>query len=152
MNQSTTEVLNSLLRGEYNALDEAKVILISPVDLASRVYSNIDSKDVAPALVRLAAILELRQLARAVCRQRITLKEAEAEQNSLFDFKLQPRYPVKRDLEEEGYVLREYLTYDERRYNIERLRKEANAKLTHADALEAETEQLISLGKLQVTV
>jgi hypothetical protein len=59
-------------------------------------------------------------------------------------FQLQPRYPAERQ-GEDTYVLRQSLTLDERRENIARLRREAGAKSAHADALEAETEQLMRL-------
>ncbi len=99
--------------------------------------------------VRVAAILELRQMARAICRQRIAEEQEKAESHgdTLFEMQLQPRYPAERD-GDEVYVLREKLTLDERQAIISRLRKEARAKLAHAEALEAETESLIRSGKL----
>jgi hypothetical protein len=57
------------------------------------------------------------------------------------------RYPVERD-GDDGFSLREFLTYEERLKNINRLRHEAFGKLAHADALEAETEELVRNGKL----
>jgi hypothetical protein len=46
------------------------------------------------------------------------------------------------------YVLRDHLSIPERRFNSTRLRSEAAAKIAHADALDAETDYLISTGKL----
>ena len=45
-------------------------------------------------------------------------------------------------------MLREHLTFSERMRNIERLRREAEAKMVHADALQAETDLLIRSAKL----
>lgn len=64
---------------------------------------------------------------------------------------LQPRYPATRTIEgesDEVYVLRSHLTLQERRANVARLRREAEAKMVHADALEAETEMLLHAGQL----
>jgi hypothetical protein len=60
------------------------------------------------------------------------------------------RYPAIRD-GEVVYVLREYLTLEERRENSERLRKEAAAKAAHADAIQAETLQLHKTSSLTRT-
>ena len=147
----TTEELNDILREKYNALDDAGVIAISPADLAQATYNEIDPRKVAPVLVRLAAILELRQLARAICRRRHIDSERIAEQGNLFDFQLQPRYPATRIIEgekEEVYVLRMHLTYKERMENIQRLSREIDAKTVHRDALQAETDLLVRAGKL----
>jgi hypothetical protein len=151
--ESTTEQLTVILSRKYNALDEKGVVAISPADLASAAYSEIDPLGRAPWLVQIAAIAELRQLARAVCRTRHLESERTSEQGSLFDFQLQPRYPAKRPLvdgetPEDVYVLREHLTKNERDKNILRLRREAEAKTVHADALQAETDYLIQAGRL----
>jgi hypothetical protein len=151
--EQTAEQLNALLRSRYNVLDEARVIAISPADLATQVFDDIDPAKASPALVRVAAILELRQLARAICRTRNHESERNAEQGNLFDFQLQDRYPAPRvDVEtgevEDFYVRRLYLTIEERQRNIERLRREAEAKMVHADALQAETDHLVRQGKL----
>lgn len=45
-------------------------------------------------------------------------------------------------------MLRGHLTLEERWLNIERLRHESIAKKQHADALEAETEELVRQGAL----
>lgn len=141
--------LTSLLQEKYHVLHGKKLIAISPKDLADEVYKAIDPKKISPLLVQMAAILELRQLARAVCRQRNVESQQATEQSTLFD--LQPRYPATRTMGEETeevYVLREHLTVAERRENSSRLRVEGEAKMAHADALDAETDFLISTGKL----
>ncbi len=144
----TSEQLNSFIKSKYNALDEAGVIAISPADLAAEVFKEIDPESVSPMLVHIAAILELRQLSRAICRQHQTESEFAAEQESLFEFKLQSRYPVSRVIDgisESVYVLRSHLTIEERTQNIQRLRREADAKQGHADALQAETDHVARL-------
>jgi hypothetical protein len=142
-----TEELTQLIRQQYNVLDQANIIAICPSDLAEAVFGIIDPRSLSPDLVRLAAVLELRQLSRAICRERHATQEHNAEQGSLFDMQLQPRYPAERD-GDDAYVLRSYLTLDERMRNIERLRREANAKLAHADALQAETDDMVRRGLL----
>lgn len=107
----------------------------------------IDPDRSAPGMVTLAAHLELRQLARSICRQRAKQEEGEAAQSALFDDQLQKRYPATRG-GEEVYILREYMTLPERAENISRLRREAASKSRHADALQAETDSLLAMGRL----
>jgi hypothetical protein len=151
--EQAADQLNSIIRSKHNTLNDTGVIEIAPADLAAEAYNEIDPKRIAPLLVQIAAILELRQLARAICRrQQQRDSERIDEQGNLFDSYLQPRYPATRspgDGEtEEVYVLRAHLTLKERLCNIERPRREAKAKTTHADALQAETDHLIRIGKL----
>ena len=147
-----TEQLNQLIRERYNVLDDIETPVIHQNQLAEAVLKFIDPGSISPALVRHAAVLELRQLARAICRARYeeNQKQHEVEQSGdLFDFELQPRYPAQRD-GDEAYVLRLHLTIDERRENSARLRSEAKTKLRHANALDAETDDLIRKGVLVV--
>ncbi|WP_330178346.1 hypothetical protein [Candidatus Vondammii sp. HM_W22] len=58
---------------------------------------------------------------------------------------LQERYPAKRH-DDSMYILRAEMTLDERLLIPMRLRKEANEKLKHADAFEAETLYLMEEG------
>lgn len=149
MRQHSTEQLNDLIRKAYSELDELKPVAVYVSQIGERVLLEIDPTEQAPSLVRWAAFLELKQLARAVCRLRQEQSERESESGNLFDFQLQPRYPAERE-HDDAYVLREHLTIDERRKNVARLRAEASAKLAHADALEAETEHLIRTGRFIV--
>ena len=87
----STEHINDLIRAKYNDLNETQTVAISASDLAEKVYEDIDPERMAPALVKDVALLELRQLARAICRNRYEHDEDEAEQDSLFAFQLQPR-------------------------------------------------------------
>lgn len=143
----TTERLNEILREKYDELHGAGDVEISPAKLATFAYLIIDPEHVAPMLVEGAAILELRQLARSICATRDRDQANETEQMSMFDMQLQPRYPARRG-EEDVYVLRSCLTEEERRHNSARLRKESEAKNRHADALDAETDDLLMRGVL----
>ena len=149
--EQITEQLNSLLRVRHDELHASGMVGISTADLAARVYSEIDPGLVAPARVRWAATMELKQLARAICRERQVQSEHESENYSLFDIQLQPRYPTVRKCEDgtddDVYVLRSHLSIEERKRNIDRLRREGEAKIAHADALQAETDHLVRLGQ-----
>lgn len=149
MTESRTDTarLMDLLRAQYERLDDSGEIAVSPALLASKVMDAIDPDRSAPGMVTLAAHLELRQLARSICRQRAEQEEGEAAQSTLFDDQLQKRYPATRG-GEEVYILREYMTLPERAENISRLRREAASKSRHADALQAETDSLIAMGRL----
>jgi hypothetical protein len=145
------EQVTQILRQHYEALDERGEIEINPAMLAGAAYQQLDQQDHAPILVRYAAILELRQMARGLCRKRIEedAENAEHQPAGLFDSQLQPRYPAMRS-GQETYVRREHLTLDERGINIARLRSEGAAKLRHANALQAETDALVAQGAFLV--
>ena len=116
-------------------------IRISPNWVATEAMMTLDPRRQSVPLVYLGCHLELRQLARSALRlhfEEASPTEDEFAQSELFP-DLQWRYPVERkktDTEPE-YVLLEVMTDKDIRFNVRRLRKEANAKLKHADALEA---------------
>jgi hypothetical protein len=90
--------------------------------------------------------LEFRQIARSFCRKRFDPAEAEAP--DLFPETLQARYP-QRPTDPDAdpvYVLLDLMDDSDIQYNIDRLRKEARAKLRHADALEAWARQRFGLS------
>lgn len=145
--QSDSSVIANLIRHEYQQFDDREEKEISPEALAASVYHQIDPELIAPNLVRHAAILELRELSRRICRQRQILCEQEMEQRNLFE--LQPRYPATRE-GRDVYVLREHLTYQEWKENEYRLRQEGQAKIRHADAIGAEVDRLVSCGQLML--
>jgi hypothetical protein len=93
MTEPSTERLNELIRFYYNGLDDQGAIAVRVNDLAWSVYEELDPGHIAPGLVEWAAMLELRQLSRAICRARQSHSEDEPASGSLFDFELQPRYP-----------------------------------------------------------
>jgi len=81
--------------------------------------------------------LQMRQIARAYCRKRFD-KDDDDEQPDLFNGTLQKRYPkAHNNGDDPEYILLAFLTDQDIAFNVARLRMEANAKLDHADALEA---------------
>lgn len=91
---------------------------------------------------------QLKQMSREFLRRR---KDADGEENDAhsgqveldlgiqFSGKLQDRYPIPRKYgDEPTYKLRQHLTAAERHWNVMQLRKSAQARLEHADALQAE--------------
>src|SRR5882762_7036677 len=115
-----------------------RAVRISPSWVATEALSSIDPNKKSPPLVSLGCHLELRQLARGQLRKRFENGDEEIRQDDLFPA-LQPRYPTPRSqqLEEPEYILREEMSDADIDYNINRLRKEAEAKQLHADALAA---------------
>jgi hypothetical protein len=138
----------TLIRDQYAALDDKGARSIDPANIAELVYGVIDPRSASPELVRDAAMLQLRAWARVVCAEQHRASEylLEASQRNLFDFKLQERYPVKRN-GEDVYVLRDHMTLEDRQANIKRLLAESDTKKRHALALEAETNQMRIKGK-----
>lgn len=114
-----------------------KAIKISPSWIATEVMTNLDPKNVSPRLVWVAAHLEIRQLARGNLRKRFEDDEDVGMDDMFPD--LQARYPTAHSEknEEREYILRDKMSKQDIAYNVQRLRKEGEAKLRHADALEA---------------
>lgn len=123
-------------------------IEMSAASVARETQLKIHPYMTIPVLSDYLENMQLRQMARAVLRT-----TADSDENldhtteDLFGDALQVRYPTTRN-GELSYVKREYLTYEERMENVRALRMEAEAKLRHADALEAETEYLVKNGTL----
>ena len=121
------------------------VVSLDPGFLADGAMEIIGFAQATHPVGWLGCHLHLRQLARAYCRRNF---EAPADgagerQGFLPLDALQDRYPRRPVPDQEPvYVLREHLTEDDRWFNIARLRQSAAALLRHADALQAETEQL----------
>ncbi len=118
-------------------------VSVSPAWLATEAMAALDPKRSAPQLVYRAAHLQLRQLARALCRKQYEDDAGEpVAQHSLFPG-LQARYPIPRqakDVDTE-YLRLEALTCEQAMFNVVRLRDGARGLLKHADALEAWTQQ-----------
>jgi hypothetical protein len=150
----TADQLMQLIRLAYAAFDDAGVVAVSPAGLAEQVMRGIDPKDRSPMLVRMAAVLALRQMARQICTDchREDERRVERGQGSLFE--LQGRYPAFRSVAggppERVYVLRSQLTYAERIRNVDRLAIEAAAKKRHSESLLAETDLLVREGTLSI--
>lgn len=149
MNILTNQINEILLR----CVDEEKEeIDISPEYIASRGMKIMNPKSTATQMVEWVAVLQLRQMARAILRKQFEPTHKGHNNGDMFPV-LQPRYPVDVTYEENGettvttvYRERMHMSYEERQVMIVRLEKEATAKQQHADALRQETEQLMEQG------
>jgi len=148
MSETQSEQVMQILRDEYARLDDSGEINIKPALLAARTKARIDPDDQSPTLIGYCAVLEMRQMARSICRQKSPTDEVTiSSQTELFDGQLQRRYPATRD-GEEGYVLRDHLTLAERRTIEVRMSTAAMSLARHVDAFRAETEVLVARGDL----
>lgn len=114
-------------------------VRINPSWIATEALKEIDPAAQSVRLVRQGCHLQLRQIARAQCRHLFEDSD-DITQPRFTEFEdLQWRYPTVRSKtqDEPEYVLRDQMTAADIRYNVARLRQEANAKQAHADALEA---------------
>jgi hypothetical protein len=113
---------------------------INPSWVATEALKEIDPASRSIVLVRLGCHLHLRQLARQQCRKLFGDHKSDPadREPELFEG-LQWRYPTARSKadDEPEYILRDHMSDEDVGYNVGRLRAEANAKLAHADALEA---------------
>jgi hypothetical protein len=116
-------------------------VRVVPSWIATEALKEIDPSGRSHPLVRTGCHLQLRQIARAQCRKLFEDVESKDDSEPQFTgFKeLQWRYPVAHcdDKAEPEYVLLEHMTRRDVEYNVQRLRREGQAKLDHADALEA---------------
>lgn len=130
---------------QYDFLSGA--IIMSPATLAHRVYEAFSTGAEEPH-IEYTSLEHLKQMARAYLRKH---KDADGEANDAhgaqeefelgtrFSGHLQDRYPLPRKGGEEPvYKLRSHMTAEERAWNVSQLRKSADARNAHADALEAE--------------
>ena len=135
----TDNLTEQVIREIDICIFENKDISISPASVAACVLEVINSEGITPPLVEWMANLEIRQLARGKLRKKYEIEEDDNVQHDIFEG-LQQRYPVPVSKGEENkYILLEHLTHDELMFNVNRLRKEAEGKLKHADLLEAYT-------------
>jgi len=114
---------------------------LNPAWLATQGMSKIEFPPALHNLGYIGCHLQLRQIARAYCRRKFDpLHRVAHAADDLFPDTLQERYPLrpkKRD-EQPVYVLLDYLSADDRAYNVERMRLAGMALQRHADALEAD--------------
>jgi len=121
--------------------------LISPASLAHGVHEEFTSGE-EDLHIQYASLEHMKHMARVFLARQ---KDADGEENAAhaaqgdldlgvgFSGKLQDRYPLPRkEGEEPVYKLRSELTELERAWNVKQLRKSAQARQEHADALEAE--------------
>lgn len=127
------------MQTQMEALDSA--ISIMPTALAHATYCEISPDQDEDRLVAYLTVQMLTAMARKLLGKRFSHDgdESDAYENDLFSGALQSRYPLPRQNgEEPTYKLREHLTPEERAWNVKQLRKSAQSRLEHADALEAE--------------
>lgn len=138
------EQLKQIIRRHYRIAVEQRGGIIVTNLLASSAYRELDPDDLAPLMVRYAAVLQLRQFSRAICRGEA--EQAQRESEALIAIAseeewaghLQERYPAKRIIcgeEQEVYVPTGQLTDSEIEENAGRLQREGAAKIAHARAL-----------------
>lgn len=120
----------------------ADCAIISPAAVASATLQEFNADTLEPH-IEYATLEHFKHMARRVLARRFDDdgedNTAYAGQGELFSGHLQERYPVPRKKgEEPQYKRRELLTPDERLWNVKSIRKSGEARLAHADALEAE--------------
>lgn len=122
--------------------DRAECAIISPAAVAAATLQAFNGDGLEPH-IEYATLEHFKHMARKVLARRFDDEgednAAYAGQGELFSGHLQERYPVPRKKGEDPvYKRRVDLTPEERRWNVKSLRKSADARLAHADALEAE--------------
>lgn len=121
--------------------DRRDCAIISPAAIASATLRTFCDVSLEPH-IEYASLEHFKNMARKVLAHRFE-DEGEANpsyaaQGELFSGHLQDRYPLPRKAGDDPvYKLREHLTDDEVRWNLRSLRRSADARLAHADALEA---------------
>lgn len=141
MNWKTLLSLHEQVLTDINLMIDGKngVSHISPTTIAQALADEWADDDTDPRITYLS-IEHLKQLARRALRGRFDTESdgASADQGELFSGELQRRYPTPHAPgDDPAYVLLELLTPDEIRWNVDSLRKSADARLKHARALEA---------------
>ena len=114
-------------------------IAISPTLLAVRTFDAFSSTQ-TEIHIEWSSVEHFKSLARRMLARQYEhdSDENEAYQGDMFSGELQDRYPVPRAKGEDPiYKHRSTLTRDELDWNISQLRKSADARLRHADALQA---------------
>lgn len=122
--------------------DRGDCAVVSPTALAIAVLRRFEPGRLEPH-IEYTSLEHFKQMARRVLAHRFgdegESNPAYEEQGQLFSGHLQDRYPVPHQRgADPRYELRHLLTEKERAWNVEQLRKAGWARLTHADALEAE--------------
>ncbi|MDR2880496.1 MAG: hypothetical protein LBV29_01150 [Azoarcus sp.] len=123
----------------HRIADNSSAEIITPNSLALAVHRQFVNDHLEPH-IEYASIEHFKHLARKVlsCKHDTESDENEVYQGELFSGVLQVRYPIPRKRgEEPAYKLRELLNHEEIHWNVAILRKSAEARLQHADALEA---------------
>ena len=112
-------------------------VRINPAWLATQAIDEMGDGQKLPPLIYQAAHLQLRQIARSICRKKFDEDGPGKEQHEMFPV-LQKRYPAAHSSEADPeYILLEYLNEKDKTFNVNRLRREGKSKLLHASTLEA---------------
>jgi hypothetical protein len=122
--------------------DHDNCAILSPAALASAAYAKFADDAVEPH-VAYGCLEHFKGMARKVLAGSFADdgegNQSYADQGELFSGHLQDRYPLPRAKGADPvYKLRHLLTPEERAWNVKTLRKSGEARLAHADALEAE--------------
>lgn len=122
--------------------EHADCAVILPAAVAAAAYSKFAPAQVE-AHVQYGCIEHYKGMARKLLVKQYDPKSNDSvsylAEGELFSGHLQDRYPLPRiGGVDAGYKRRSLLTSGERAWNVGVLRKSANARLYHADALEAE--------------
>lgn len=148
--ETKTEMLMQELRKQYETAWSSGAPWIDPAYLADSALLSMDPTKDSPILVSWGCTLELRQLARQLCRRgaRSMERQAEEGQPDMFSDLLQDMYPCARN-GREVYVRRAAMTRDDYEINVARLSTEAVSKQRHSDALRAEMEMREARGDFE---
>lgn len=117
---------------------------ISPVQIANDCMAILDPRMRSLPRVYQGCHLYLRILARAALARSFdpaNKKKRARDASAIADlFKLQERYPQAHtgDLEDPVYLRREEMTWEDTKYNVDRLVSEGRSKIAHGDALKAD--------------
>jgi hypothetical protein len=120
-------------------MQQHSAAFISPSAVAVTVHEAFSSGN-EDDHVTYASIEHCKQIARKELAGKFSPEGQDnvAHQEDMFSGVLQEYYPLPRKRgDEPQYKLRELLSSDELKFNIDLLRKSARARLEHADALEA---------------
>lgn len=135
-----SEIIAEMER-QYEFLHDA--VLVGPSALAYGTYQEFGTGD-EDDHIRYTSLEHFKQMARQYLGRRNNANSddnpAHSDQSSFeFTGQLQDRYPLPRKRGEDPvYKLRTHLTVKERSWNVGQLRKSSDARMKHADALEAE--------------
>ena len=131
------EDIEQAIKRELNVLNGAECL--SPTSLALAVQLRFEAGDIQPH-IKYTSLEHLKQMARGILRGQFdpTTDDDTSAQGEMFSGHLQDRYPIKVPKgAEPQYKLRMALSHEEAQWNIARLRKSAQARLEHADAMQA---------------
>lgn len=123
----------------YKAIERRRDdVRVGAASIANEVLKEIDPDNVSLKLVTVGCHLQLRVIAgKKLAKLFGEDVEEGSAQNEMFP-ELQARYPAEHKRGEEPvYVKLEAMTKSDVAYNVKRLRGEAQAKMKHADSLEA---------------